>query len=335
MKHLIPLVLLGVLCMSACTNEKENEMPGPDPGPGDVILEELAFGVLPQTIATFNLAENADHVNVMGNQRKALPAFKPLQIKAGKAIGYVKDSYGRPVAGAHIGIRSSVVGGVYTNGSGVTNDKGYYEFIIPFGAAEFFSAAYTIDYGSGRAAMGLFPVDSVLNSFSSEDGVVKNFVLIPYGRGRADAVSEKPWLGRNYFGGSLNISYDTKEAGDIWAPAGALLEGSEFEIRLEPEEWLFHAAERKTIVIRKKTGNLNFRVVNIPVGRYKISARLVGGADLRLKEVGPYAGSSFGLAPKQAVGSTTLWFNTDGAQASSTAAYTGNWKTVDVKVELP
>lgn len=333
MKHLIPLVVLGVIAMYACTTEKENDGPANEPDP--VVLEELPFSALPQTTASFNLSENADHVNVMGSQRKPVPAFKSLSVKPGKAIGFVKDSYGRPIAGAHIGIRSSVVGGVYSNGTGVTNEKGYYEFSIPFGTAEFFSAAYTIDYGAGRAAIGLFPADSTLNSFASEEGVVKNFVLLPYGRGETDAISEKPWFGRNYFGGSIFISYDTKEPGDIWAPAGALLEGSEFELRLEPEEWLFHAAERKTIVIRKKTGNLNFTIVNIPVGRYKISARLVGGGDLRLKEIGPYANSNFGLSPKQAVGSTTVWFNPDGAQASSTAAYTGNWRSIDVKIQMP
>ena len=333
MKHLIPLVLLGLLVMTACTTKKENE--SPEPEPEEIILEEVPFSALAQTTALFNLDENAAYVNVMGNQRKPLPAFRTLTRKAGRAIGFVKDSYGRPITGAHIGIRSSVVGGVYSNGTGVTNDKGYYEFTIPFGTAEFFSAAYTIDYGAGRAAIGLFPADSALHSFASEEGVVKNFVLLPYGRGNTDAISEQPWFGRNYFGGSLFISYDTKEPGDIWAPAGALLEGSEFEIRLEPEEWLFHASERKSFVIRKKTGNLNFTIVNVPAGRYKISARLLGGDDLRLREIGPYANSSFGLAPKQAIGSATIWFNPDGAQASSTGAYTGNWRTVDLKIQLP
>jgi hypothetical protein len=333
MKHLIPLLFVSMLSLHACTTEKENE--APDPGPDDVITQELEFSALPTSTASFALSETADHVNVMGSQRKPLPSFKSLQVKPGRAIGFVKDSYGRPITGAYIGIRSSVVGGVYSSATAVTNDKGYYEILIPFGTAEFFSAATTIDYGPGRAAMGVFPADSALNSFASEAGVVKNFVLIPYGRGRLDAVSERPWLSSNYFGGSLFISYNTKVAGDIWAPAGSLLEGSEFEIKLEPEEWLFHAAEKKTIIIRKKTGNLNFNVVNIPVGRYKISARLVNGAELRLKEIGPDAGSSFGLSPKQAIGSTTLWFHPNTAQTNLTGTYTGNWNPIDVKIELP
>ncbi|MDQ3650398.1 MAG: pollen Ole e 1 allergen/extensin family protein [Acidobacteriota bacterium] len=66
-------------------------------------------------------------------------------LHVGKVRGYVKDSMGKPLQGAYVGVRSSAVGGAYSGASGETDANGYYEIAVPWGAAHFYAAGYTID----------------------------------------------------------------------------------------------------------------------------------------------------------------------------------------------
>jgi hypothetical protein len=236
--------------------------------------------------AVFNLAASDDYVNVMGSQAPKMPAFPALPKKPGKARGYVKDLQGKPLEGAYIGVRASAVGGFYSGAQTETNAEGYYEIDVPLGATEFYAAGYTIDYGEGRAAMSLYPADGKAGSFASANGTVENFVLVYHGLGDRNAISEKPWDSANYYGGSIRVSYDIS-SGDMWARAGSLPAGSEIEITLTPEGELLDGTPGKTFVVRRKTGGINnFNINNIPVGRYKVSARLTNGKTLKMRKTG-------------------------------------------------
>jgi hypothetical protein len=332
MKHVITIGLAIGLVLNACSKDKKSTSEDPDPD-GGTVLDTIPYNALPQTQAAFNLTATDVYVNVMGSAKPNIPSFPNLAKKAGRLRGYVKNVWGRPLAGAYIGIRSSAIGGAYTMASGVTDSKGYYDIEPPFGSVHFFAAGHSFTYGDGMAAQGLYPADGQATSFASGEGAVENFVLLPYGQGDPAAISERPWYDRNYFGGAIFISYSIYE--DMWSEKGSLPANSEIEVTLTPDGYLPDATERKTFVIRKKTGNLNFYINNIPVGRYKIKARLVNGAALKMKEAALGRHPLFGLNPDESVEPATLLFLPHSAQASFGAPNLGGWSAVNIKVELP
>jgi hypothetical protein len=270
-------------------------------------------------------------VNVMKNQMPKLPTFPKLEAKAGFIRGYVKDSKGNPLEGARIGVRSTSVGGAYSGASGKTDAKGYYEFPVPFGVAHFYAAGYTIDWGEGRAALGLHPADGEADAFASNVGLVENFVLLPYGIADRDKASEDPNDGGNYYGGNITIGYsigDDRDEGSTDLPANALV-----EVTLTPDGPLIDGSTGRSFVLRKRVeqGGYNFFYVNnVPAGRYRISARLVDGGPLTIKETGPYANQPFGLEPKQSKGEAVLMFRPGGAKAEMALAQRGHWSQVSV-----
>jgi hypothetical protein len=289
----------------------------------------------PAGAAVFNLAAADESVNVMGSQMPKIPSFPALPKKPGKARGFVKDLAGNPLEGAYIGVRATAVGGFYSGAQTETDAKGYYEIAVPWGATEFYAAGYTIDYGEGRAAVSLYPADGKDNTFTSADGTVENFVLIYHGLGDRNAISEKPWDGANYYGGSIRIDYEIS-SGDMWASKGSLPPGSEIEITLTPEGLLLDGTQGKSFVIRRKTGGINrFNINNIPIGRYKIGARLTGGKTLKMRKTGYDSAPLFGLQPGEAVGAASLLFVPSSAQPRSGKPHYSAWKPADVKLELP
>ncbi|HEX8246537.1 MAG TPA: hypothetical protein VF599_00005 [Pyrinomonadaceae bacterium] len=289
----------------------------------------------PSDAQVFNLGADEDSVNVMGSQMPKMPQFPALPKKPGKARGYVKDLVGNPLEGAYIGVRSTAVGGFHSGAQVETDVKGYYEIDVPWGATEFYAAGYTIDYGEGRAAMSLHPADGKDNTFASAEGAVENFVLIYHGLGDRNAISEKPWDSANYYGGSIRVDYEI-HSGDMWASKGSLPPGSEIEITLAPEGELLGGAAGKTFVIRRKTGGINrFNINNIPIGRYKISARLTNGKTLKMRKTGYDYAPLFGLKPGEALGAASLLFVPSSAQPRSGKPLFSTWKPADIKLELP
>lgn len=284
----------------------------------------------------FNLAASDNYVNVMGSQTPKMPAFQALPIKPGKARGYVKDAQGRPLEGAYIGVRSTAVGGFHSGAQVETDANGYYEIEVPWGATEFYAAGYTIDYGEGRAAMSLYPADGKANSFASANGTVENFVLVYHGLGDRNSLSEKPWDSTNYYGGAIRVSYSLGAAGDMWAAKGSLPENSEIEVTLEPEGELLDGTTGKPFVVRRKTGGINnFNINNIPVGRYRISARLVSGKPLKMRKTGYDYAPLFGLKPSEAVGAASILFVPSSAEPRSGHPSHSNWRPADVELQLP
>lgn len=295
----------------------------------------VPFHQLPVTHSSFVVDGTTNYVNVMGNQRKAIPAFPAVPKKKGWAVGYVKDTYGKPVADAVIGIRATGYGGFSSGTSAVTNDKGYYEVMIPWGAADFYAGAVMLDYEGAPAAMSLFPADSNLRSFPGPEGIVKNFVLLPYGRCRPGRVATNPHFNHNYLGGSISIEYSTFEKGDFFASPGQMEQNTEFEINLTPVE-LFHAAEKRSFTIRKTAYYNVLKILNIPVGKYKIEARkLPGGEPLNLESEFYNPRPEYGMKPSKASGSATVSFIPKSADAGTTMPWHGNWEDVRILLKVP
>lgn len=159
-----------------------------------------------------NMKRDQPFVNVMGSEMPAMPDFPKLSPKAGKVRGYVKDWSGKPLAGAEIGVRASYFAGQYSGAQGKTGADGYYEFVVPKGSAHYYNAGYQLDWGEGIAAVGLHPADGKLDSFTTMDGAVENFVLLPYGITSRENLSENAHLAATYYGGTLRISYYTLES---------------------------------------------------------------------------------------------------------------------------
>lgn len=280
------------------------------------------------SVKIVNAEKNALWVNVMGSEMPAMPEFPALAPKPGKVRGYVKDWTGKPLAGAAIGVRGSYFAGQYSGAQGTTDAKGYYEFVVPKGSAHFYNAGYQIEWGDGIAAVSLHPADGKLDSFTTADGAVENFVMLPYGITSRENAQQNPRLASGYYGGSIYVHYYAAEASDNRPMAGSLVEGSILEITLTPE----NADGGKAIVIRQPVGFAgNVTINNIPlVGRYKISAR-VGGKTLKLKENRNY-NQMFGLSPSETMGEASVLFVPGEAKTSMVAPAHGTWNSVSLSV---
>jgi hypothetical protein len=284
---------------------------------------------------TYNLSASDDFVNVMGNKMPPLPSFPALPKKAGFLRGYVKDSSGKPLAGAYIGVRSTLNGGSYSGASGLSDAKGYYEIQLPFGAIHLYAAAFTVDYGELRASLSLHPADAKLDGFASADGDVENFVLLPYGITDRDQASEKPNGSNNYYGGSVRINYNLAEINNSYAPENYIRENSEIEITLTPEGNLLDGSAGTKFVIRKNVGSgMFFNIHNIPIGKYTITASLVkGNKPLFMRQSGRNKNNS-GITPKETTGSAPLIFEPNSAQNVVTKPAYGSWNAIDINLFL-
>ena len=273
------------------------------------------------------------YVNVMGNETLAMPDFPKLAPKSGKVRGYVKDWTGKPLQGAEIGVRSSYLAGYYSGAQGKTNSNGYYEFIVPKGSAHYYNAGYQLNWGEGIAAVGLHPADGKLDSFVTMDGAVENFVLLPYGVTSREKLSENANLASTYYGGAIYVSYYTLEKTDNNKIPGSIIEDSIVEITLTPEGKLLDGSAGKTIVVHNRVGfRGNFSILNIPLGRYKISAN-VGGKSLKIKENRKF-NPLFGMMPEETNGAATILFKPSEAKASMITPQHGAWESISLSVSM-
>lgn len=273
------------------------------------------------------IEKNITYINVMGNEMPTMPTFSVLKPKAGFVRGFVKDWTGKPLAGATIGVRSSYLAGFYSGAQGKTDAKGFYEFAVPKGSANFYNAGYALDWGDGFAALGLHPADGKLDSFATADGTVENFVLLPYGVTSRENFQENPRLASSYYGGSIYIGYAAYEARDSYPPSYAVAEDSIIEITLTPED-----ASGQSFVIRKTAGfDTGFKINNIPLGRYQIGVK-VSGKSLKMKLNNP-SGTIFRMSPNETNGAASILFAPNGAKAEMVAPQSGGWDSIDISVE--
>ena len=272
-----------------------------------------------------DVGKNDGYVNLMGSEMPEIPSFPVIKAKSGFVRGYAKDWTGKPLAGANIGVRASYFAGQYSGAQGKTDAKGYYEFAVPKGSAHFYNAGYALEWGDGIAAVGLHPADGNLDSFVTMDGAVENFVLLPYGITDRAKVQDNPQLPANYYGGSIWLYYGAYEASDNRPYEGYIPENSIIEITLRSDNG-------QTFVIRKTAGFQSyFRINNIPLARYEISAK-VGGKSLNL-EFGKRFVTPFGMSPEKTNGAASVLFMPLTAKADMVAPQTGGWDAVSINLK--
>lgn len=284
-----------------------------------------------------NADDTVREVNVMGKGLPKFPAAPQVAVKRGIVRGYVRDSKGHPLKGAVIGVRSSEFGGYYSGASGKTDAHGYYEIKAPQGSGSFYCAGYVADYGDGIAAFGLHPEDGDTGSFVVTSGLVKNWVLLPYGVADRAGAQDSPHYAGNYYGGTIILGWHVDEDSANPNPSYVPI-GSTIEITLTPTSPLIDGSRGREIVVRRPVVSEvhnSLYINNVPVAEYKISAKLEDGTVLRLKETGMYSSQAFGLSPKQATGEATLLLKAGGAKANLATAAHGNWTEFQVMVERP
>ena len=288
----------------------------------------------PPPVVKLTVGKEPNYVNLIPKERPPTPQFPPLERKGGVLRGYVKDASGKALEGAYIGVRSTLVGGRYSGSHAETDANGYYEVLVPFGAAHFYAAGYAVDYAEGRAALSLHPADGKLTSFASADGSVENFVLWTYGVADRDKLSESPGFRSNFYGGSLYIGHHLDEPGDVLALPQNLKTGTEIDITLTPEGKLLDGSVGTTFVIRKAVDGTGFSINNIPVGQYRLAIQRADGKPLLMRLNKP-RGLTFGIVPEETTKSAILSLYPNGAKAGMVTPGRGNWEAVEVYVSIP
>jgi hypothetical protein len=323
MKHL----LWAALVLTGCTTTEGDVGPGGQEGwPSQPELPAITGK------ETFSVSGDEFAVNVMGDLQPRTPKFPSLNVKKGFLRGYVADLAGKPVKGAYIGARVTVIGGAYSGASAESDENGYYEINLPIGAVHYYATGYTIDYGGSRAVVGLTPADDNTSGFASETGMVKNFVLQSFGIGNKDNVLQQPGNPSNYYGGSISFDYQVDWDHQV---ANYLPKDGEIEIDLLPDGPGFYG-ETKSFKVYKKIGYSGLIILNVPVGKYTIKAKLRGGGVLRITESGTYANAypQFGLKPRTAVGTASILFTPSWqVTPGMVPAHRGNWQAVVLRLE--
>ncbi|RYE39706.1 MAG: carboxypeptidase regulatory-like domain-containing protein [Sphingobacteriales bacterium] len=281
---------------------------------------------------TFNVDANIHHVNVMPENPR-MPKFPSVSVKQGFARGYVADLSGKPLEGANIGVVSSLTGTLHASAVGQTDQNGYYEFKLPAGAAYFFGTAIAISYGQTNVVMALSP-DQGTAYFPSGKGVVKNFVLTSHGTADPAQVNQSPSFSTNYYGGSLYLNYSLNYEGESYP--GYVPVGGVIEIELIPEgTGLF--GESRSFKVNKTVGlNLGFNIVNIPVGKYTIKAKLRGGGELKMSENGPkkHLYPNLGLKPDGAIATSSVLFTpVYQITPEMVGSYKSNWEALSIRLQ--
>ena len=284
----------------------------------------------------FTISGDGYYVNVMGNSIPRMPVFPSLSVKAGIARGYVADLNGKPLKGAHIGVSSSLTGGFYSSGSGLSDDNGYYEFAIPAGAAYFFGTATTITYNETAAVVALYPVGGA-SSFPSGNGAVKNFVLLSYGPANPDEVAQQPGNESNYYGGAMSFNFNINYAGDYYQNPEYMPEDGVTEIELIPVGSGLYGETRSFKITRQIGNSTGFSIHNIPVGKYTINAKMSDGRKLKMSATGTKANvyEHLGLKPDNAVGTSTVTFTPNHQYTPVMVPFfKSNWDALEIELKL-
>jgi hypothetical protein len=304
---------------------------------GAAILLGVSGVVQAQTV--YELGPRDTLVNPMKGVNPKIPVFPKLTIKKGFIRGYVKDSVGKPLQGAVIGVRSTAVGGYYSGAQGKSDAKGYYEIAVPFGAASFYCAGYAIDYGEGRAALGLHPADGEAGGFASNAGGVENWVMLPYGVADRDAVQDQPHYSGNYYGGAFALDYYPAEENSVWNQPYYIPKGAIVEVTLTPVGNLINGYPGRSFTVRKTSApdaDNRFNVVNIPIGTYTVQANMIENGKktpLLITETGPNSSRPFGLESKEVLGKTKLTFRPSTAKPAMANAGHSNWDSLAITLK--
>ncbi|MFD1143480.1 carboxypeptidase-like regulatory domain-containing protein [Larkinella insperata] len=178
----------------------------------------------------------------------------PAKVEQGIVQGRVVDSQGQGVANAEIIANSKDIHDKTVTGH--TDAQGNYRFKVPTGIAEgsyTLSGSLTVKYHNRNYRMALYQEDT--RAFSPYEGVVRNFVFRLTGKRTADDTETATPLGA-----TLEVYHDVNN-----------LVFENIELTLEPEGPLVDGSTGKKIVTMMPQGD--YHVKDIPLGKYKISAR--------------------------------------------------------------
>jgi hypothetical protein len=273
-----------------------------------------------------------DPSDVMAGAMPKFPAFPKLARKPGHIRGWVKDAKGKPLKNARIEIGSTAIGGAKTYVMARSDERGYYEVLLPRGACSVLGAGSVVTLGGMRANLPLHVVDGERDTFSAQKGDVENFVLLPYGIASPGGASENPTYEFYYYGGSVRLVYWTQSA-DNPIPKDATI-----EVTLQPRGPLIDGSKAPALVIRQPVSETDLNTVNInniPATTYNINARLIrNGAATPLQMKDRRTTRRDGLKPKATSGTATLIFSPkSGQDGARTLNYTG-WEPILIDLSL-
>jgi hypothetical protein len=273
-----------------------------------------------------------DPSDVMAGAMPKFPAFPKLARKPGHIRGWVKDAKGKPLKNARIEIGSTAIGGAKTCVMARSDERGFYEVLLPRGASSVLGAGSVVTLGGMRANLPLHVVDGERDTFSAQKGDVENFVLLPYGIASPGGASENPTYEFYYYGGSVRLIYWTQSA-DNPIPKDATI-----EVSLQPRGPLIDGSKAGAFVIRQPVGETDLNTINInniPAATYNISARLLrDGVVTPLRMEDQAAKRRDGLKPKVTSGTAALTFSPkSGQDGPRTLEYTG-WEPIRIEVSL-
>jgi hypothetical protein len=247
----------------------------------------LALGMLPVSLKAVTstslprVASGAFLVKDANDAMKGIApprvSFTPMSRKPRTAHGQIKDSTGRPIAGATVHAESGAFGGFRTLHRARTNAQGIYQIPLPTGVCQVTAAFATIAYGGKNYGLPLHPVTN-LKQFDSARGNVENFVLRTWGPTGPQTANDAD-NHKLYYGGSVRL---------VWM--SEIAEGGTFEVTLTPSGALLGGGAGKTLVFRIPNKNYGANLNDIPLGRYTIKVSLLDDGDrapVRLEPYGP------------------------------------------------
>ncbi|WP_341841045.1 carboxypeptidase-like regulatory domain-containing protein [Chitinophaga caseinilytica] len=293
MKRITSLAFVALTCCMACSKsgDKNPDNPNPD-NPGNEGVPTIVSVPVLRGDTTITMGPTTNYAIVMKGLPTIRPVFPKLALKPKKVRGYVTDASGNPIEGAELGLLKKV-SGFQQLVTTTTNDKGYYEIEFE-GAAEFKHAFAVINYVGKPVPISLFTADSVASVYTYDKGGVEHWMALGHGTANAADAAHRPWYSNNYFGGSIYLNWDVYD-GPL-STDGALPKNAEIILKLTPAGGMLYDASR-TFTIRQKLGNnfLSCNINNIPIGIYKIEAKLADGRALKMEVHGPYRSDTYGL----------------------------------------
>lgn len=200
--------------------------------------------------------------------------------QAGYLIGKVTDPSGKPLSKATVYINNTVIKDRSAETS--SSADGSYKIAMVAGLGQWLAKGYILKPYNGRVYKLLLDPEND-DSFTQEEKPVRNFQWKLQGH--------VPDLGLNqYYGGSAELYKDPN--------VEDMNDTENVEFTLTPDDALIDGSQGKILKLRGgKAGTQNRnRLVDIPIGRYKVSAvYLPTGKALKVKDAwndDPYASSA-------------------------------------------
>lgn len=301
MKRINLLTYVALACCMACSKGGSDNPNDPNnPGGAEGVPTKVT---VPRLVGdtTISSGINTNYAIVMKGLPTVRPVFPNLAPKPRKVRGYVTDDSGNPIHGAELGLLKKV-SGFQQLVTATTNEKGYYEIEFE-GAAEFQHAFAVIEYVGKPVPISLFTADSTASVFTYDKGGVENWIALSHGTANRAQSQHQPYRSEYYFGGSIFLNWDIEDWG---SPDGALPQDAEIVVKLTPAGGMLYDANR-SFTIRQKVANthLNCHINNLPIGIYKIEAKLATGEVLKMEVYGTNRSDTYGL---QYDAQTRAWY---------------------------